>query len=62
MSAGGPEVSVDGVGFGNAEVAVVDEGLLPVTAGGGQVAGGPMGSGKAIVGADLFVPVAEFGC
>ena len=54
-------MSVDVVGFGDAEVGVEGEGLAPVVAGLLGLAGGLVGVGEAVVGAGLLVPLADLG-
>ena len=57
----GGQVGVDIVGFGDAEVDVEGEGLVPVVAGMVGIAGGVVGLGETVVGAALLVAVAELG-
>ena len=49
------QMGVDVVGFGDAEVGVENEGLVPVVAGLIGIAGGVVGVGEAVVGAGLLV-------
>lgn len=55
------QVSADVLTVGDAEVGVEGERLLPVVAGQAGIAGGEMGVGETVVGAGLFVAVADFG-
>ena len=48
-------MGVDVVGFGDAEVGVENEGLVPVVAGLVELTGGVVGAGETVVGAGLLV-------
>ena len=57
----GDQVGVDVVGFGDTEVGVEGQGVLPVVAGLVGIAGGLVGVGEAVVGTGLLVAVADLG-